>query len=124
MIEAFVEGNIGKEPELKSGNQGPFVTFSIASSEKKDTPPTWVNVACFSQSLQEKAAKLEKGSKVRVYGRLVLKEYNGKSYLNLTAESIRTLYSRPKDNQLSGEQKSWGQNVVSEAPIDLTDVPF
>lgn len=122
MIECFVEGNLGKHPEAVNAKSGTFVKFSVASSNGKDQPPTWVDVAVFSKSLIEHAMKIEKGNKVRVFGRLKLNDVNGKTFLNLTADSIRILYA-PKNNTQGAIDTFTGEAMNKES-INFDDIPF
>ena len=122
MIECFVEGNVGRNPEVTQGRSGSFVKFSVASSNGKDQPATWVDVAVFSTSLIDQAMKVEKGNKVRVFGRLKINEVNGKTFLNLTADSIRILYA-PKTNT-QGASETFTGEAMSKEPLNLDDIPF
>lgn len=122
MIECFVEGNVGKNPEAVNGKSGTFVKFSVASSNGKDQPPTWVDIAVFSTSLIDQAMKVEKGNKVRVFGRLKINEVNGKTFLNVTADSIRILYA-PKNNT-QGQSDTFNGEAMSKEPMNLEDIPF
>lgn len=73
----IVEGNLGREPEMKYTPSGKAVAkFSIASNYSKKTEGGWDNVAVWLDvQVWEKTAELvsenlHKGMKARVFGKL------------------------------------------------------
>lgn len=79
MIEAVVTGNVGRVSELKTSAGGKaYASFSVASSEKKDGPTTWVDVVCFDEQAEQVAGALQKGQRVVVSGRLSSDTYEKK----------------------------------------------
>ena len=79
MIEATITGNVGRAPELKATRSGKqMATFSVASTEKKDGPTTWVEVACFDEQADMVTQALQKGDRVVVTGRVALETFQKK----------------------------------------------
>lgn len=79
MIEATVTGNVGKVNELRITKSGKaMLTFSVASTEKKDGPTTWVEVVTFDEQAEECSQTLQKGRRVVVSGRMGLETYEKK----------------------------------------------
>jgi single-strand DNA-binding protein len=79
MIEATVTGNVGKVNELRITKSGKaMLTFSVASTEKKDGPTTWVEVVCFDEQAETCSQTLLKGQRVVVSGRMGLETYEKK----------------------------------------------
>lgn len=79
MIEATVTGNVGNVRELRITNSGKaMLNFSVASTEKKDGPTTWVDVVCFDEQAETCSESLHKGQRVVVSGRMGLETYEKK----------------------------------------------
>lgn len=79
MIEATVTGNVGNVKELRITNSGKaMLNFSVASTEKKDGPTTWVDVVCFDEQAENCSQSLQKGQRVVVSGRMGLETYQKK----------------------------------------------
>lgn len=91
-----VIGNIGKEPELRYTTSGKaVVTFGVADTRGKDDnkETQWHNVVCFEQQAENVAARLTKGSRVLVIGRLnkvsfVGKDGTKKEKVEIVAEDV------------------------------------
>lgn len=80
MIEATVTGNVGNVKELRITNSGKaMLNFSVASTEKKDGPTTWVDVVCFDEQAETCSQSLQKGQRVVVSGRMGLETYQKKA---------------------------------------------
>jgi single-strand DNA-binding protein len=117
---AFLVGNIGKDPQLKFTQGGTAVcTFSVATSHsyKKDNEwqeaTTWHNIVVWGK-LGEAIAKLTKGTKVHVEGRIQNRSYednNGnKKYVSeIVADKVIGL---------SGQGQSSAQPQNDEPPAD------
>lgn len=73
-IEAALFGTLGRDAELKTSSKGkPYLRANIAVSEGEAT--TWVNATIFDQAAVEGAAKLVKGARIYIEGRLQLSEW-------------------------------------------------
>ena len=102
MITATVTGNAGKTPELRTSKSGkPMTNFSLASTEKKDGPTTWVDVVCFDEQADVVSQNIQKGDRVVVTGRLSLETYEKKDgtqgfSLRLVAEEVGKSLRWPK----------------------------
>lgn len=78
-------GNLGKEPEIKSfDNGGKIASFTLATTKKGYTTKNgttvpdkteWHNVKCFSGLADVCEKYLHKGSKVYVEGEIIYREY-------------------------------------------------
>jgi single-strand DNA-binding protein len=102
MIQATVTGNVGKQPELRDTKSGkPMATFSVASTEKKDSPTTWVDVVCFDEQADMVTQTLQKGQRVVVTGRLSLETFDKKDgskgfSLRMVADEVGVSLRWPK----------------------------
>lgn len=85
MNRAILIGNVGKDPEIRSMNNGDQVaSFSLATSErwtdkqtqqKKETT-TWHNIVCFNQGLVKVIENyVARGSKVAIEGKITNRKY-------------------------------------------------
>lgn len=89
---ATIAGNVGKDAELKSTNDGtPYCRFSVAVStgwgDRKAT--TWWDVTRWGKSAEKLAPMLTKGTKVTASGEVSTREHEGKTYLQLRADHVR-----------------------------------
>lgn len=102
MITATITGNVGKEPALRTTQGGKtMANFSVASTEKKDGPTTWVDVVCFDEQADMVSQSLHKGDRVVVTGRVALETYEKKDgsqgfSLRLVADEVGRSLRWPK----------------------------
>lgn len=96
MIHAFVVGRLGRNPEQVKAEAG-GCSFSIASDqgwgEKKST--NWIRVTVWGKRGEKLSLMLNKGSRVGVRGELTTREYEGKTQLELRADEVELLDSKP-----------------------------
>lgn len=79
MIEATITGNVGRLPETRITNSGKqMARFSLASTEKKDGPTTWVEVVCFDEQADIVTEELAVGDRIIVSGNLQLEQFTKK----------------------------------------------
>lgn len=106
MIDATVTGNVGKVNEQRITKTGKaMLTFSVASSDKKDGPVTWVEVVCFDEQAETCSQTLQKGQRVVVSGRMGLETYEKKDgstgfSLRLMADEVGLSLRWPKREAL------------------------
>jgi single-strand DNA-binding protein len=107
MIEATVTGNVGKVNEIRITKSGKaMLTFSVASTEKKEGPTTWVEVVCFDEQAETCSETLQKGQRVVVSGRMGLETYQKKDgtqgfSLRLMANEVGVSLRWPKREAVS-----------------------
>ncbi len=83
-------GRLGRDAKQSVTKNGTDVTsFPVAISGFRDAT-IWVGVRAFGK-LAEVCAGLSKGERVAVSGELSLREYEGKTYLDVSARSITFL---------------------------------
>ena len=85
-----IVGNVGKDAVYKEGQSGKgFVSFSVGASvgwgEKKET--LWFDVTKWNAS-PKLAEMVLKGTKITVVGELSTREHNGKTYLQINAQTV------------------------------------
>lgn len=130
-------GNIGKEPEIKSfDNGGKIASFTLATTKKGYTTKNgttvpdkteWHNVKCFSGLAGVCERFLHKGSKVYVEGEIVYREYEKDGQKRFITEILvynMEMCDKPQQVNTS-PQLEQAKNMLK--PIldgDDDDVPF
>jgi single-strand DNA-binding protein len=99
-IGSFV-GTIGRDPEIKKGQNGDFAVFSIAvdvAFGKDDVPPMWVNCSAFGKQTDVVMKYAKKGSQVFLTGAISLNTYQSqdgpKTTLQLNVQSFQFVGQR------------------------------
>jgi len=85
-----IVGNVGKDAVYKEGQSGKgFVSFSVGATvgwgDKKET--LWFDVTKWNSS-PKLAEMVLKGTKITVIGELSTREHNGKTYLQINAQTV------------------------------------
>lgn len=65
------DGRLGRDAEVKKGNNGDFIVFSVATNGKKkgdEVSTLWMNCIWFGERAVKMAQWLKKGSYVKVVG--------------------------------------------------------
>lgn len=122
MHKIFISGRLGQDPEVFNfENGGSVTTFSIASQESKKEGdswvkyPEWFTVKAFGKQGENVARYLTKGAGASVTGKLVSREYEGKKYYDLVADSVEF-----HGKQEAGESKP--QAEVYDPPIQDSEL--
>ena len=125
MNKVFLQGHIGKKPELKTFDKGSIATFSVATNEGYyDNNKNWVektewhNIVVNSPSA-EKVSKYPQGTEVLIEGKLRTREYETKSKDKVRITEIVAL--RVKPFGLKQTQSTQGEPIVD---IKDDDFPF
>jgi single-strand DNA-binding protein len=120
MFQLSIAGRLGRDAEYREGqNDGGRCSFAVACDvgfgDRKQT--YWVDVTRWGKGAQGLAGILRKGSSVAVTGELSTREHNGKTYLQLRADSVTILGGKPEGQRQEPRQEA--------APADLDDeIPF
>jgi single-strand DNA-binding protein len=117
-----IVGNVGKDAVYKEGQSGKgFVSFSVGASvgwgDKKET--LWFDVTKWNSS-PKLAEMVLKGTKITVIGELSTREHNGKTYLQINAQTVD-----PQSRSGAGSDSQPQQPTTAGYADDLDDsVPF
>lgn len=105
-LNVLCSGKVVRDPELKRGNNGDRVKFSICYGKKK-----FMDCEAWADSdIGAIAGCLEKGDMVSVMGTHRTWEYNGKNYATLTADMIMTLTAAsPQDDNAAVDEQPHGE---------------
>jgi len=129
-------GNLGKDPEVKQGSNGEYITFSLAVTMKKDDTQ-WFRCVVWPDrilALKKFVQWIKKGSMICVDGRLekpaVFQTKNGDRGVNLTVTvtDLSFVPGKKKDESNQSQQnhdtgsiqQGQGKSVFEEEP----DLPF
>lgn len=105
-------GKVGKDPELRNAGNSTVLNFSVAvngydrSARQKTT--TWIRVAVWGKRGEQLGELVRKGESVSVTGAFSTREYNGKTYLEVTAQDVTLLGG--------GSRESEGGDDYDDAP--------
>ena len=120
MIMAIVTGNLGRDPSSRVTDGGVnYVTFTVASSNGRDKPPTWVSVTAWRQLGDRCGQYLRKGSKVMVTGEMKAHVWigrDGTASCSIELEAIRVefLSSRQEDEAVPAVDPETGYEQVDD----------
>ena len=112
-----IVGNVGKDAVYKEGQSGKgFVSFSVGASvgwgEKKET--LWFDVTKWN-ARPKLAEMVLKGTKITVVGELSTREHNGKTYLQINAQTVdpqsRSGGAAQQAEPLADHHDSWDSDV-------------
>jgi single-strand DNA-binding protein len=92
-IEAALFGTLGRDAELKTSKNGkPYLRLNVACSEGETT--TWVSATIFDQAAIDNAAKLIKGARVYLEGRVSINEWTVSDGTKRTGLSLFSWHCR------------------------------
>ena len=118
-IEVALFGTLGRDAEHKTSKNGkPYLRATIAVSEGEAT--TWVNAMIFDQAATDNAAKLIKGARVYVEGRISINEWtdwDGKQRHGLSVTSWHCRLSQI-GRAKAEKPKPAPQSTPANAPFD------
>jgi single-strand DNA-binding protein len=100
MNQINIIGRMGKDPDLKTTTSGKQVaSFSVAVTRQFDKEKSdWFNVTVWGKDADFASRYLGKGRLVAVSGRMESREYDGKTYWDVTADRVQGL-DRPTEGQ-------------------------
>jgi len=128
MAVITILGKLGKDVELKDFNGTALAKFSVAENvgfgEKKQT--IWYDVSIWGKQAQSNFVDyLKKGQMVQVVGELTIREYNGKTYLEVRSFTCNLAGSSGGAGQNNPNINYEKQTVSHSQNKDLDDdLPF
>jgi single-strand DNA-binding protein len=122
MNQAFLIGNLGRDPESKQTSNGKtLVNFSLATREGKDKT-TWHNITAFDKTADIIMQYCKKGSKICVQGRISNRQYEqdgvNKIFSEVIANQIELLDKREDSSQAPT------RTMVDKKEEYEDDIPF
>lgn len=125
MAALAIIGSVGRDAEVKQAGGTSILEFSVAvnSWAKSGETTAWYRVSMFGARGEKLAPMIRKGDRIGVSGRLVPREYQGKSgpavSLDLKADSV-TLLGGKRDAEPQRAAKS-GQAPAQEPDYGFPD---
>ena len=120
-------GNLGKDAERKSMNDGTAVLrFSVADSQGKDKPAIWWNCDLYGKRAESLAQYMVKGQQVTVTGTVSEREYEGKKYMSVRVNDLALQGARPDGPRQQAPRQQAQQPQSHGGGFDdmADDVPF
>lgn len=117
----MVFGRATKDADHRRTNSGKDITtVSVKAYDRKDGTAAFLDIKCWG-SLASSADGVMKGDPVMAAGRLSSREYNGKTYLDLTAGFFLPSAAAQAGNlkALSGRMQESGFAPISEEDGNL-----
>ena len=128
MKNITIAGNIGKDANLRTTNQGNNVAnFSVAVEHRdgQNKSTMWFDVSLWGRRGEALAGYLTKGTKVAVSGDFSTREYNGSTYFQVRANDVTLMGGGHGSNSGGSQGVSGGQSGSFGAGGDLDDsIPF
>lgn len=121
-LNVIVTGGVVRDAEIKSGNNGSRVKFSVCYGKKKYMDcEAWAD-----NDVGAVAGCLEKGDIVIAAGTHRTWEYNGKQYSTLSVDFVNPMYSSSEAAPLMqpDEQDSGASGTYSEIDDSDGELPF
>lgn len=114
-------GNVGRAPELKFTNGGDaYLSFSVADSKSRKLDngqwetikEQWFNVTVWRELAQLYAEKLEKGSRVTIWGEFFERKYESDKGAGVSLDvQAKGIDIHPKRDGGNGQQQSRPQSA-------------
>lgn len=135
MLNLSIAGRVGKDAELRAAGNSDVLNFSVAVSgydfKERAKTTTWVRVAVWGKRGEQLESLITKGSSVACSGEMSLREYNGKTYIELKAQDVTLLGGPPaeRDEEPAPRQREQRRAAPPKAapsndfPED-DDIPF
>jgi single-strand DNA-binding protein len=123
-------GRLGKDPEAKTGkNNTAYTVFSVATDAyagkdeggKPRYETTWFDVTAFRQTGEYVAKNLKKGDTVLVEGKVSARAYEGKAYLQITADTVQVI---ARGTGSEGQKTASATASASATTVADEDIPF
>jgi single-stranded DNA-binding protein len=129
MIQIQAIGNLGRDAEAKTINDKQYLSFSVASTEKRNNEEntTWLSVLCpYQEAL---LPYLKKGQQVFVSGRMSAKLFQTQNTfgidISVFANTIHLCGSKREESVADGSHVSTQQPSPQPAPQhNNDDLPF
>lgn len=125
MMQITIAGNITRDAEVKSLQDGSVTTFSVAVNKKVkgQDVTTFFDVSLWGRRGEALAQYLTKGGKVTVAGEFGTREHNGKTYMQIRANDVALQGGKPREQQ-SGASQGYGQQGGYGGGIEGDEIPF
>jgi hypothetical protein len=108
MNKVFVDGYLGRDPEIKETDIGNVGIFQVANHDNKNGKATWVPIVAFGNKVKTVIMNLKKGDRVVIEGRLRTRDSTAGRYTE-----VEVLYVLRADKTLTAKP-----DVIEEPEVD------
>jgi len=126
MKSITIAGNVGKDAETRSTQNGDKVTswtVAVEDRQGQEKRTIWFDCTLWGKRGESLAQYITKGGKVAVSGELSTREYEGKTYLTIRAEQVTLMGGKPEGHREERQESPPAQrNAMSD--IDGDAIPF
>jgi len=131
----LIEGNLGREPELKYTSNGTAVCkFSLACNYSKKqgdewkSIPVWIDVTAWEKTAELVSQNCHKGQRVRVFGKLRVDSWESegqkRSKMYVLADRVEWWPKKEQQRQPGEDSEPRGSRTETAADGFPDDVPF
>ncbi len=120
-----ISGNLGKDPELRTLNNGDKVLgFSVGVRQGYGdrSSTNWFRCSVFGKRGESLERHLRKGMKVVVQGELTIGEYQGKPQFDVRANEVEFMSAGERQTEPAQQSRGGGGGTSYEELED--DVPY
>jgi single-strand DNA-binding protein len=130
--KAFIMGNVGMDPEIKSTGSGTMLAnFSIATESRyKDTAGNWqTKTQWHRMTAWAKLAEIvrdyvHKGDKLHIEGEIEYREHEGKHYTSIKVQNLILLGGKSERKTVSDSNPAPAVGQVFDQEVSDDDIPF
>lgn len=98
MLTYKLNGNLGKDPEIRTTNDGKeYALLYVASNQPGRDTTDWFNIAAFHPDTVDAARDLTKGDRIRVSGYVTTRTFEDRNGNTQRAESFIAQRVEPVD---------------------------
>lgn len=114
----LVAGVAARDCEVKDTSNGKtFAAVSVRAYTKKDGTAVFLQIKSFDALIVNEMAPVRKGDRLLAAGRLDLREYNGKTYLDLFPDIFLVQSGRPAASAAARASYGTYEPISSESDI-------
>ena len=122
MKSITIAGNVGKDAETRSTQNGDKVTswtVAVEDRQGQEKRTLWFDCTLWGKRGESLAQYITKGGKVAVSGELSTREHDGQTYLQIRAEQVTLLGSKPE-----GQREERREPAPRNDDLDTSEIPF
>jgi len=112
-------GRLGKDVEIRQAGESKVVNFSIAIDGHKKDDTTWLTCVAWNKQAEFLSNYAQKGSHVRVSGRIQVREHNDKYYTEVVCYEVQILNGwKDRDHQQPSNQQNNQQGGYQQQGVE------
>lgn len=127
MLFAHIAGRIGRDAETRQAGSNTVTSWSVAVDQriKSEKVTTWVRCSLWGKRGEALAQYLTKGGQVACAGTLTLREYEGKTQVELEVAEVTLMGGKSDADERPARQQAPARQAPAGGLGDLDDdIPF